>query len=168
MAAGLSVLVLANIDLPYPRSTVPAGAEAPVYVMNSETLSHEDSVTLQTLAGVLARHTPRVYTVDSPPAAPSRADTTHFWLQQLQLQTSIVFRYDYLNAFYGLLDHFAHNITGFVRYNARTNSANAALIYCAAHPGSVIAVANNATAAHLTGIGVPLVADVSHNSCQSN
>ena len=147
-------------DLPYPRSVAPATS---VYVASTANLSHDDQVTLQTLAGVIARQAPAIYTVDSAPSDPDPNDTTHFWLRQLKELTSIAFHDDFLDDFPGLLAHFAKELTGYVRYNP-TNATNSALIRCAAEPGSVIAVAGDATSALLAAHGVPLVADVSSST----
>ena len=74
--------------LPYPRSLRPAGALAPLYVVRATNLSRADVVTLQTLAGVLARTSPSIYVVNSEPdpAAPGYVGTeaTVFWLRQLE------------------------------------------------------------------------------------
>eukprot|EP01079_Euglenida_sp_SAG-EU17-18_P000923 gene923-2577_t len=108
--------------LPYPRSATPPGAAGPVYVVNSGDFKNSgDTVTLQTLAGALARAMPQVYTVKSVPPShggpsvppnPADGDTTVFWLQQLESRTRIPFDYTFLSDFPGLLRHFARNITG--------------------------------------------------------
>ena len=42
--------------LPYPRSPTPTGAAGPIWVVDASAITdHADRVTLQTLAGVLAR-----------------------------------------------------------------------------------------------------------------
>ena len=148
-------------DLPYPRSLSPSSS---VYVVSTAAIEKDDQVTLQTLAGVLARSAPAIYTVASDPAAPAADDTTVFWLRQLEARTSITFHYDYLHDFRSLLTRFAPNVTGYVRYSPQTKSSNAALIRCAAEPGNAIAVASDTTAALLESLGVPMVANVSSST----
>ena len=149
-------------DLPYPRSATPASH---VQVVSTTGLSHDDAVTLQTLAGVLARDQPQLYTIDSPsPTHPVEGDTTVFWLHEMVKHGMITVSYEHLSDFPALLGHFAPKISGFVTYDPSRGSTNAALIYCAAAPGRVIAVGSNVTAFVLTRLGVPLVADVSRSS----
>ncbi len=155
--------LLSADDLPYPRSTYAAGSVGDVFVVSTTTLSHDDQVTLQTLAGVLARTAPRIYVIDSSPAQPDPSDTTVFWLRQLQAQTNITFSQEFEDGdLTGLLALFASNISGYVRYSGQTLSTNAALIRCAATPEPVVAVASNATASVLDSLGVPMVADLSN------
>ena len=74
--------------LPYPRSLHPAGALAPLYVVRATNLSRADVVTLQTLAGVLARTSPSIYVVNSEPDPDAPGydgkEATVFWLRQLE------------------------------------------------------------------------------------
>jgi hypothetical protein len=118
---------------------------------------HHDQVTLQTLAGALARHSPTIFTVDSDPPAPT--DTTWLWLRTLEAQTPLAFSHTYLHDLPGLLRRFAPNITGYVTYDA--GSTNAALIRVAASLGVVVTAGSAATASLLEHLGVPLAADMS-------
>ena len=149
-------------DLPYPRPHIPLNANATVFVVLTANLSHSDQVTLQTLAGGLARNTPRIYTVDSLPTAPDTDDTTVLWMDELA--KTIKFDPAYLTDFRGLLRHFAAEIGGYVRYDPQSGSTNAALIRCAAEPSAAVAVASNETAAFLASLGVPQLADVSSST----
>eukprot|EP01051_Picozoa_sp_SAG22_P012179 SAG22_NODE_1243_length_5022_cov_3.983953_4_plen_148_part_00 len=103
-----------------------------------------DQVTLQTLAGLLARTSPRIYTIKSAsPALTNRSvddDTTVFWLADLQAEPwSLQFSFKYLHDLPGLLGHFRKDIAGYVKYDTTTKSTNAALIRCAASDGLIAA-----------------------------
>ena len=70
-ALALLAAIAADADdlLPYPRSQVPTGQAGPIFVISETSIpAKEDQVTLHTLAGVLARHSPRIYTIKSPTA----------------------------------------------------------------------------------------------------
>ena len=52
--------------LPYPKSIVPTGNAGPVFPVDIASLQERaDVVTLQTLVGVLARNSPRIFTVNN-------------------------------------------------------------------------------------------------------
>ena len=56
----------AAVDLPYARSAVPTGQTGPIFVVSQAAIAQQaDQATLGTLAGVLARHSPRIYTIKS-------------------------------------------------------------------------------------------------------
>ena len=95
--------------LPYPVSANPTG-NAPLFVVSTRSLSVSDQVTLGTLAGVLARQTPSIYTVAKEPNA-TAADAAAFWLARL-LHTSPKLRIDtrYLDDLPGLLTHFRRQL----------------------------------------------------------
>ena len=129
--------------LPYPRSLHPAGSLGSLYVFPITNLSNPvDVVTVETLAGVLARTSPTIYVTTA--SLSSTSDTTVFWLHQLQARHSGSVSFDETTFADGdlqkLLRHFRSNITGYVKFNPSTNSTNTALIYCAAASGNVIAV----------------------------
>ena len=128
-------------------------------------------VTLQTLAGVLARHSPRIYTVTAAPGSVDdlKTDASLFWLEQIQSDASsynnLEFDDTYLHDFKGLLAHVvaaeAGVVDGFVKYDPATNSTNAALIACAASDSNLLAVGSDATAEYLsTELNVPEVSGV--------
>ena len=126
-----------------------------------------DKVTLQTLAGVLSRHSPRIYTIKSPTAemTPTTVDddTTVFWLHDLVKYHGLVFNYSFLHDVPGIIRHFAANISGFVKYNPNSASTNAALIRCAAADG-LIAAGTPGMVANLTKLGISQAADMSDSS----
>ena len=68
IGVAVAIAAVQSVDLPYPRSLFPART---VFVASTVGLSHDDQVTLQTLAGVLARTTPSIYTVDSATSSAS-------------------------------------------------------------------------------------------------
>jgi hypothetical protein len=113
--------------LPYPRSEVPTGQAGAVYVVSETNISSTaDKVTIQTLAGVLARHSPRIYTIKSadPTFTPTcmNDDTTVFWLNDLESHHNITFDYTYLSNSRGLLQLFADSLSGFVAYDPNTQT----------------------------------------------
>ena len=61
-----SASTAAAVDLPYVRSAVPTGQAGPIFVVSQAAVAQQaDQATLGTLAGVLARHSPRIYTIKS-------------------------------------------------------------------------------------------------------
>jgi hypothetical protein len=158
-----------EVDLPYPRSAVPTGQAGPIFVVSEHNISAQaDQVTLQTLAGMLARDSPRIYTIkgESPALTPTSADddTTVFWLHDLATHHGVQFDYTYLHSLHGLLAMFAPNVTGFVAYDPATQSTNSALIRCAAQEG-VIAAGTSAMADFLSNtLNLPMLANLSSST----
>jgi hypothetical protein len=162
------VVACSAVSLPYPRSIVPTGQAGPIFVVSESNISTlADKVTLQTLAGVVARHSPRIYTIKSasPALKPTSMDqdTTVFWLHDLAEHHGIEFNYTYLSSIHGLLRFFASNVSGFVAYdpNNPSQSTNAALIRCAAGDG-LIAAGTSTMIDFLQGtLKLPMVANLS-------
>jgi hypothetical protein len=179
--------------LPYPRSAAPAGTDGPLYLVSTQNMTEPaDVVTLATLAGVLARRSPRIYVVNSDPAAFDPADptsdTTVFWWQQMKAALGpataaggggggggvgggggaglVEFdEHTHLHGdLAGLLRRFAGSLIGYVTYSPASNSTNAALIHCAAASGGVLAVGTAATAALLDALSLPRLADLTHTT----
>lgn len=142
--------------LPYPRSQLPVGADGPLYVVATDGVgSTADLLTLETLGGVLARRSPKLYTVPSPPE--------HFWSRTLASELSVKLDTRYLSDARGFFRHFASSVAGYVRFNLNeTGSVNAALTRCAAHAEGAIAVGEPETAAFFEQLGVPLLFDASY------
>ena len=157
---------LPNGTLPYPRSEVPTGQAGQIFVFSEASVpARADQVTLQTLAGVISRHSPRIYTIKSATTklTPTSVDddTTVFWLHDLAQHHGIAFNESYLHDLSGLVGHFADDyLTGFVKYDPSTASTNAALIRCAAEDG-LVAAGTPEMVANLTRLGLRQVADVS-------
>ena len=87
-----------SATLPYPRSAIPTGQAGVIYVLSEANISaRADQVSLQTLAGTLARHSPRIYTIKSasPALTPTSMndDTTVFWLNDLIQHHALHFDY---------------------------------------------------------------------------
>lgn len=134
----LVVLLVAVLELqaggatpyPYPRSTVPTGQAGPIFVVSQLGLPKDYQVTLGTLAGVLARYSPRIYSIKSgsPKLLPTSVDddTTVFWLHDLAQHHNIAFNYSYLNDLESLiaLPAIKANISGFVQYDPSTRYAS--------------------------------------------
>lgn len=157
-----------GVDLPYPRSAVPTGQAGAIFVVSLASISTQaDQMTLGTLQGVIARNSPRIYSIKSPSAKlqPDSADTdpTVFWLHDLAAHHGLTFDYTHLANLAGLVSLFASNITGFVAFDQASGSANTALIRCAASEGT-IAAGTPAMAAHLRALGIPLVANLTGSS----
>jgi hypothetical protein len=153
--------------LPYPRSPLPVGAAGPLYVVATDGVgSKADLVTLETLGGVLARRSPKLYTVPSPPAEGgdgSRDSSEHFWSRTLASDLGVKLDTRYLGDVRGFFRHFASSVAGYVRFNLNeTGSVNAALTRCAAHTEGAIAVGEPETAAFFDQLGVPLLFDASY------
>ena len=93
-------------------SPVRSKGDGPVFVVSTSSIpTHEGKVTLMTLAGLVARKAPSIYTVDTDPTSPgaAAADTTVFWLEQLQADSkrlNLTFDMRYVNDFAGVLAHF--------------------------------------------------------------
>ena len=154
----------AGIDLPYPRSAVPTGQAGPIFVISQASISSTaDQATLGTLQGVIARHSPRIYTIKSasPKLQPNSvdSDTTVFWLHDLEAHHGLTFDYTHLNDLPSLIALFSSNITGFAAYDQATGSTNAALTRCAASDG-VISAGTPTMVAHLRSLGIPMVANL--------
>ena len=173
--------------LPYPRSAAPAGTDGPLYLVSTQNMTEPaDVVTLATLAGILARRSPRIYVANSDPAAFDPADptsdTTVFWWQQMKAALGppagvggvgggggaglVEFdEHTHLHGdLAGLLRRFAGSLVGYVMYSPASNSTNAALIHCAAANGGVVAVGTAATAALLDALSLPRLADLTHTT----
>lgn len=137
----LNVLTLAPSPVhgagPYPHATQPTGT-APLFVVADGSLAPGDVVTLQTLAGALARLTPRVYRVTT---GLNDTDSYALWLRELQ-EHGVAVNATYLHDLPGLLGHFSGAgggvITGYVTFTASGESANAAITYCAGSPPPAI------------------------------
>ena len=154
--------------LPYPRSQLPVGADGPLYVVATDGVgSTADLLTLETLGGVLARRSPKLYTVPSPPgggSGDSSGDSSeHFWSRTLASELGVKLDTRYLGDARGFFRHFASSVAGYVRFNLNeTGSVNAALTRCAAHAEGAIAVGEPETAAFFEQLGVPLLFDASY------
>ena len=153
--------------LPYPRSQLPVGADGPLYVVATDGVgSTADLLTLETLGGVLARRSPKLYTVPSPPGGggDSSGDSSeHFWSRTLASELGVKLDTRYLGDVRGFFRHFASYVAGYVRFNLNeTGSVNAALTRCAAHAEGAIAVGEPETAAFFEQLGVPLLFDASY------
>ena len=58
-ADGLLSYLRSDDLLPYPRSEIPTGRDGPIFVVSETAIAAKpDQVTLETLAGVLARRSP--------------------------------------------------------------------------------------------------------------
>jgi hypothetical protein len=141
-AAGAAASGNGGVDLPYPRSAVPTGHAGAIFVVSLASISTQaDQMTLGTLQGVIARNSPRIYSIKSPSAKlqPDSADTdpTVFWLHDLAAHHGLTFDYTHLANLAGLVSLFASNITGFVAFDQASGSANTALIRCAASEGTI-------------------------------
>lgn len=147
--------------LPYPRSQLPVGADGPLYVVATDGVeSTADLVTLETLGGVLARRSPKLYTVPSPPGSGDSSE--HFWSQELANDLGVKLDTRYLGDVRGFFRHFASSVAGYVRFNLNeTGSVNAALTRCAAHTKGAIAIGEPDTAAFFERLGVTQLFDAS-------
>jgi len=171
LSSAVYVSAVASDVLPYPRSATPTGSSAIHIVDASNLTDHADQVTLQTLAGVLARNTPGIYTVTAAPGTVDdlKTDASLFWLEQMQSDASsynnLTFDDTYLHDFHGLLAKEAGVVDGFVKYDPTTNSTNAALIACAASDSNLLAVGSDATAEYLSQeLNIPMERDVSNST----
>lgn len=115
---------------PYAHAQHPTGT-LPLFAVADDGMAPGDLVTLQTLAGALARSTPQVYRVSS---GLNGTDSYALWARELRDQYEVVFDQTYLNDLAGLIQHFAPNISGFVTFTNGNESANAAITYCAGSP----------------------------------
>ena len=131
--------------LPYPHSLERAGA---LFVVSMRGLSTADQTTLGTLAGVLARQTPQIYTVAGA-VNDTAGDAAAFWLSRL-VATEPHIRADtrFLHDLPGLIMHFGSKLDGFVLYDDQT-SPNAAITTCAGEAGRVVVASEPATVALL-------------------
>ena len=100
-------------------------------------------MTIATLSGNIARHSPKIYTIKSQNGKITNTsvdeDTTVFWLHDLKTHHNISFNYTYMHDMNGLIRHFADIINGIVIYDPKSLSTNAALIRCAANDGLITA-----------------------------
>ena len=132
-----------NLNLPYPSSKIPTGQDGQIYVFSEYNQTLPDRVTIATLSGNIARHSPKIYTIKSQNGKITNTsvdeDTTVFWLHDLKTHHNISFNYTYMHDINGLIRHFANNINGIVIYDPKSLSTNAALIRCAANDGLITA-----------------------------
>lgn len=163
-------------SLPYPSSRIATGqAGLPLYAVSEANISSSEfgdsgRVTLATLAGVLARHSPQIYTLKSsaaltPAALQPNGDTTPLWLDDLQTHHGLKFSFEYLADLKGLLKLFASTgkITTFVSYDATATACknlctNAALTRVAASERSIVSGTATMTE-FLKSIGLTQLAD---------
>jgi len=128
--------------LPYPRSKTATGkAGLTLYAVSEANISSSEfgdsgCVTLATLAGVLARDSPQIYTLRggaalTPAALQPNGDTTPLWLDDLQKHHGLSFSLKYLDDLKGLLKLFAGSgmITTFVSYDTSA-AVNASIDPC--------------------------------------
>lgn len=158
---------LAACDGPYPCSRRPTGS-APLHVVSHSRLSRADIVTLDTLAGILARDTPRIFRLEDAGGSKSNGDNW-FWLRRLRDVYGVETNYTLLNAAaWELAREFRNHIRGYVLFNAQPidASVNAALMLCSATEAldeagrGLVAVGEPETAAYLERVlGIPLVRD---------
>ena len=109
-----------SLLFPYARSVSPTGSEL-IYVISETAIPHQgDQVTIQTLSGLLARDTPRIYTIKSKfPNLTNVSidnDTTVFWLNDLETHHGIKFSFQYLHDPESLINEFIDEIKGYVIY----------------------------------------------------
>ena len=158
---------VADIDLPYPSSSIPTGGDGQIYVWSVYNQTLPDRVTVSTLSGVLARRSPKIYVIKSQDPTLTNTsfnDDTTVWLHDLSTHHNISFNLTYLHNFTGLLDHFRRSVHGVVAYDPDSKSTNAALIRCAANEG-YIAAGSPSTLSFLTStLNVKLVANVSSST----
>merc|ERR1711871_320886 len=138
-----------------------------LYVLSEANISAiEDKMTLQTLSGVLARESPRIYTIKSfSPAITNTSaddDFTVFWLNDLQENYDIQLNFTYLHDYYGLLREFKDQIRGYVVYERSTGSTNSALIRCAAEEGTISAGTPSMISFLSSSLGLKMIANVTN------
>ena len=149
--------------LPFAHSTSPLSGSLFV-VSTSKIRSQADIVTLTTLAGLVAREKPEIYTVGSVPG--DSGDSNAFWLSQLSASQGIALNTTFLDDTPALLMHYAAagRIKGYILFDlSHLGSTSAAITRCAAGEG-VIAVGEATTAKFLANHGVPLEHDSSNET----
>ena len=107
-----------NLNLPYPSSKIPTGQDGQIYVFSEYNQTLPDRVTIATLSGNIARHSPKIYTIKSQNGKITNTsvdeDTTVFWLHDLKTHHNISFNYTYMHDINRLIRHFADIINGIV------------------------------------------------------
>jgi hypothetical protein len=167
---------LPAVSLPYPRSKIPTGqAGLTLFAVSEANISSSEfgdsgRVTLATLAGVLARHSPQIYTLKAgaaltPAALQPNGDTTPLWLDDLQTHHGLKFSLKYLADLKGLLRLFASSgkVASFVSYDVTAAACkgictNAALTRAAASERSIVS-GTAAMTEFLKSLGLTQLAD---------
>ena len=145
--------------LPYPSSLKPVGA-LPLFVISMRGIGHADQVTVGSLAGVLAREAPQVYTITGG-LNDTASDAAAFWLQKFVNKYHVRVNTSFINDLPALLKHFSSQLDGFVAYDTAT-SPNAAITAGAASDGRVVVAQSSSTVSLLRDeLGVPIVWNVS-------
>jgi hypothetical protein len=103
LPALLSVTALAFA--PYPSSTRPIGT-LPLFVITVDHMNSADKSTLQTLSGLLARDSPRIYTLENTDGPLTSAYA--LWLEQLTDVYGVATNMTYNRNFPGLLALFTN------------------------------------------------------------
>jgi hypothetical protein len=154
-------------NLPYAKSQLPTGQDGQIYVFSEYNQTLPDIVTVTTLSGVIARHSPKIYRIKSETPTLSNAsvddDTTVFWMHDLATHHDISFNFSYLHDVKGLVRHFLNNIKGVVVYDPdpKSVSTNAALIRCAANDGIITAGSSSMISFLAKELKIPVAANLS-------
>jgi len=147
----------------HPATSLFAIAETPP----SGHRSNAELICLDSLAGNLARRSPRLYRVTSPDWASvgdSQGDSYATWLADLRDAHGVEVRGDLISApLREIVAHFRGEVQGFVRCNDSDGSTSAAFTYAAGHDGVLLAP-DEATAASLGAAGLPLLRDMRHTA----
>eukprot|EP00658_Telonema_sp_P-2_P008918 TRINITY_DN13378_c0_g1_i2.p1 TRINITY_DN13378_c0_g1~~TRINITY_DN13378_c0_g1_i2.p1 ORF type:complete len:246 (-),score=56.57 TRINITY_DN13378_c0_g1_i2:212-949(-) len=129
------------------------------HVYSEQGLDPGDLVTLECLAGGLARSAPSMYRV---PTTPHGADPYALWLREMVSSFGGVANTSYLDApLPGLVHEHRSSLTGVVRFNMSDGSVNAAITFVAGQAPHelLLAASPPATLTLLAGLGLPVVWD---------
>eukprot|EP00049_Salpingoeca_infusionum_P019130 m.360371 g.360371 ORF g.360371 m.360371 type:complete len:634 (+) comp19009_c0_seq1:159-2060(+) len=157
-----SATALAGLNSAYHKSARPVGT-SPLFVVSDSALNATQTVTIETLAGGLARDTPQIYRVADQ--LNSTSDSYAVWLDIMRTNYSVAVNTTFLNSPLQLLQYFAPRMRGMVLYDPATNSTNAAITYCAgAYTDDsgrvVVAVGDVTTQTVLSAANVPVLQDL--------
>lgn len=111
----------ASSTTPYPSSVTPTEA---LYVVSSDTRTPAELLCLDTLAGNLARLTPRLYRVSDALWEHSTSDSYAAWLREMRangvrVDTSLV-----NESILSIITHFTREVKGFILANGSTTCVN--------------------------------------------
>lgn len=143
--------------MPYPRSNARTTS---LYAVSESGRSNEELLCLDSLAGNLARQTPRLYRVSDDSWATETNDAYSLWLQDLESSHGVHVDSSLMSgSLQTVVGRFRVEILGYVRCNWADGSTSAALTYAAAGDGVLIA-ASQAVADALSEVGLPEVGDL--------
>ncbi len=136
---------------PYPISQKPDT----LFVVDESKLSYTQTLTVESLQGVLAQSKPRIYVINGS------SDSYENWLADLVNKYGVFADYSFSSDFNGLLNHFKSDVKGYILATTQEPSIDVAFSMAGATDAMVVIGVDQPTVAAL---GIPLLADATNES----